>query len=111
MNGETQILRLETGAQLAFDEYGDPSGAPVFFCHGWPSSRTMAELTDKAASELGVRIISPDRPGIRDSNFQANRTLLVWPPLLSELAGHFQIDNFNILATSGGAAYADVPAS
>ena len=104
MNGEPQILRLETGTQLAFDEYGDPGGAPVFFCHGWPSSRTMAELTDKAASELGLRIISPDRPGIRDSNFHPNRTLLDWPPLLRELAAHLQIDKFKILAISGGAS-------
>ena len=108
VNGETQILRLETGAQIAFDEYGDPSGAPVFFCHGWPSSRTMAELTDQAASELGLRIISPDRPGIRDSNFHPNRTLLDWPPLLHEVAAHLQIDKFKILAISGGAPYAYV---
>src|SRR5436190_9509859 len=110
MNGETRILRLETGAHIAFNEYGDPSGAPVFFCHGWPSSRTMAELTDQAASELGLRIISPDRPGIRDSNFQPNRTLLDWPPLLRELAAHLQIDKFKILAISGGAPYAYVAA-
>ncbi|KAF5408446.1 MAG: hypothetical protein Udaeo2_13980 [Candidatus Udaeobacter sp.] len=38
--------------------------SPVVFCHGWPSSCTMARLTDEPARELGVRIISPDRPGI-----------------------------------------------
>ena len=110
MNGETQILQLETGAQIAFNEYGDPNGAPVFFCHGWPSSRTMAELTDEAAKNLGVRIISPDRPGIRDSQFHPNRTLLDWPPLLDELAAHLEIDEFKILAISGGAPYAYVAA-
>src|ERR1700694_584930 len=73
MKGEEgQIFRRENGAAVAFSEYGDPRGAPVFFCHGWPSSRTMAELTDEAAWNLGVRIISPDRPGIRDSNFHPN---------------------------------------
>lgn len=110
MNGETQILQLETGAQIAFDEYGDPHGAPVFFCHGWPSSRTMAELTDAAAKDLGLRMISPDRPGIRDSQFHPNRTLLDWPPLLGELAAHLGIDKFKILAISGGAPYAYVAA-
>jgi pimeloyl-ACP methyl ester carboxylesterase len=110
MNGETRILRLETGAQIAFDEYGDPTGTPVFFCHGWPSSRTMAELTDEAARKLGLRIISPDRPGIRDSTFDPNRTLLEWPPLLGELASSLRIDKFKILAISGGAPYAYVAA-
>src|SRR5207248_448524 len=36
----------------------------------------MAELTDEPARSLGLRIISPDRPGIRDSHFQPNRRLL-----------------------------------
>jgi pimeloyl-ACP methyl ester carboxylesterase len=106
MKGEGQILRRRNGAVIAFSEYGDPRGAPIFFCHGWPSSRTMAELADEAARNLGLRIISPDRPGIRDSNFDPNRTLLDWPPLLRELAAHLQIDKFKILGISGGAPYA-----
>jgi len=110
MNGERQIFRRENGAAVAFSEYGDPNGAPVFFCHGWPSSRTMAELTDESAKKLGLRIVSPDRPGIRDSKFQPDRTLLDWPPLLLELATHLQIDTFKILAISGGAPYAYVAA-
>lgn len=66
----------------------------------------MAQLTDEAARDLSVRIISPDRPGIRDSHFHPNRTLLDWPPLLRELAAHLEIDRFRILAISGGAPYA-----
>src|SRR6267143_4506560 len=104
--GEGQFFRRQNGAIVAFSEYGDPRGAPVFFCHGWPSSRTMAELTGDAAGRLGVRIISPDRPGIRGSKFDPNRTLLDWPPLLFELAAHLQIPKFKILAISGGAPYA-----
>jgi pimeloyl-ACP methyl ester carboxylesterase len=110
MRGKRQILRRENGAAVAFSEYGDPQGAPIFFCHGWPSSRTMAELTDEAARKLGLRIISPDRPGIRDSTFDPNRVLLDWPALLCELAAHLQIDKFKILAISGGAPYAYVAA-
>ena len=106
MKGEAQIFRRENGAIVTFCEYGDPRGAPVFFFHGWPSSRTMAELTDEAARHLGLRIISPDRPGIRDSHFDPNRTLLDWPPLLRELAAYLQIVRFKILAISGGAPYA-----
>jgi pimeloyl-ACP methyl ester carboxylesterase len=106
MKGEAHIFRRENGAIVAFSEYGDPRGAPVIFCHGWPSSRTMAQLTDEAAGQLGVRIISPDRPGIRDSKFDPDRTLLDWPPLLLELAAYLQIDKFKVLGISGGAPYA-----
>jgi pimeloyl-ACP methyl ester carboxylesterase len=106
MNQRTDVLTLRNGTMIALSEYGDPSGAPVFFCHGWPSSRTMAELAHDAARELGARIISPDRPGIRDSQFQPERRLVDWPPLLNEIADHFGIDRFRILAISGGAPYA-----
>jgi pimeloyl-ACP methyl ester carboxylesterase len=104
MSGE-KILQLPGGA-LAFQEYGDPRGQPVVFCHGWPSSRTMAELTDEAARELGVRMISPDRPGISRSDLQRERKLLDWPPVVRALADHLGLDQFRVLAISGGAPYA-----
>lgn len=100
------LIALENGASLAFAEYGDRGGVPVFFFHGWPSSRTMAELTDAAARELGVRIISPDRPGIRESTFQPNRKLIDWPRDLEQLANYLGIERFHIFAISGGAPYA-----
>ncbi|HXA10524.1 MAG TPA: alpha/beta hydrolase [Chthoniobacterales bacterium] len=103
-------IELHSGTTVAVSEYGLPSGAPVFFCHGWPSSRTMAELTDAAARELNLRIISPDRPGIRDSSLQPDRKLLDWPPLLAELADQMGIATFRILGISGGAPYALVAA-
>jgi len=106
MTNRTDTLILANGATVALSEYGDPGGAPVFFCHGWPSSRTMAELAHDAACDLGVRIISPDRPGIRDSQFQPDRRLIDWPPLLNEIADHLGIERFRILAISGGAPYA-----
>lgn len=94
------------GRSIALSEYGDPGGEPVFFCHGWPSSRTMAELTHDAARDLRVRVISPDRPGIRDSHFYEGRTLLDWPPLLREIADALGIARFRMLGVSGGAPYA-----
>jgi pimeloyl-ACP methyl ester carboxylesterase len=101
-----EIFLRANGERVAFSEYGDAKGEPVIFCHGWPSSRTMAELTHEAAQELRVRIISPDRPGIADSSFVPNRRLLDWPPLLQELVEFLQIRRFRILAISGGAPYA-----
>jgi pimeloyl-ACP methyl ester carboxylesterase len=86
------IVQLHNGAVLAFEEYGDASGAPVIFCHGWPSSRTMAQLADESARALGVRIISPDRPD--------------WPSLVEQLVDDLEIGEFRILAISGGAPYA-----
>jgi pimeloyl-ACP methyl ester carboxylesterase len=100
------IVQLHGGAVLAFEEYGDPSGVPVIFCHGWPSSRTMAQLTDDAARGLGIRIISPDRPGISGSSLQGNRKLSDWPALVERLVDDLGLNDFRILAISGGAPYA-----
>jgi len=110
MNLPGKVLPLKMGGRLAYDEYGEANGEPVFFCHGWPSSCTMAELTDAAARDLGVRIISPDRPGISGSTFQPNRKLVDWPPVLGELADHLGLGQFRMLAISGGAPYAYVTA-
>jgi pimeloyl-ACP methyl ester carboxylesterase len=100
------IVQLPGGAVLAFEEYGDPSGVPVIFCHGWPSSRTMAQLTDDAARGLGIRIVSPDRPGISGSSLQGNRKLSDWPALVERLVDDLGLNDFRILAISGGAPYA-----
>src|ERR1700681_910218 len=110
MKQSENLLALGGGGHLAFSEYGDANGMPVFFCHGWPSSRTMAELSDAAARDLGVRIISPDRPGIGGSAYQANRKLVDWPPILKELIDDLGIGDFWMLAISGGAPYAYVTA-
>jgi pimeloyl-ACP methyl ester carboxylesterase len=110
MSNSTRTLSLANGAVVALSEYGQPRGVPVFFCHGWPSSRTMAELADDAARALGARIISPDRPGIRDSDFQSERRLIDWPAFLNEIADRLGIERYRILAISGGAPYAYVSA-
>src|SRR3982751_3454368 len=100
------IVQLRGGAVLAFQEYGDPTGVPVIFCHGWPSSRTMAQLADQPARTLGVRIISPDRPGISGSSMQLDRKLSDWPSLVEQLVDNLGIGQFRMLAISGGAPYA-----
>jgi pimeloyl-ACP methyl ester carboxylesterase len=105
---DCKFLPLKNGGRLAFAEYGCADGEPVFFFHGWPSSRTMGELADAAARELNVRIISADRPGICDSTFQPERQLLDWPDLLQQFADHLRIGRFHVLAISGGAPYAYV---
>ena len=100
------VVQLDDGAVVAFQEYGDPTGTPVIFCHGWPSSCTMAQLADEPARALGIRIISPDRPGISRSSMHLDRKLSDWPRLLERLVEHFDVGEFRMLAISGGAPYA-----
>src|SRR5256885_950349 len=103
---QERLIELEDGAVIAYEEYGDTNGVPVIFCHGWPSSRTMARLTDEPARDLGVRIISPDRPGISGSSLHPDRKLSDWPCIVERIVEHLGIREFRMLAISGGAPYA-----
>ena len=105
MNREN-FVQLEGDAVIALEEYGDPNGVPVIFCHGWPSSRTMARLTDEPARDLGVRIISPDRPGISGSSLHSDRKLTDWPRVVERIVEHLGVREFRMLAISGGSPYA-----
>lgn len=99
-------IKLKDGRRLGFAEYGDPEGKPLFFFHGWPSSRLHGKNFDEAAEKLKIRIISTDRPGYGLSDFKPNRTLLDWPDDVIELAEKLKINKFVIVGISGGGPYA-----
>lgn len=99
------VITLSSGRKLGYAEYGDPQGVPMFYFHGWPSSRLQGELMDKLGRERGIRVIAPDRPGIGLSDFHEGRTLLDWPPVIAELAAHLGWVNYHVLGVSGGGPY------
>ncbi len=110
MNLTSQTFTLSTGRKLGFAEYGDPQGAPFFYYHGWPSSRLQGELLHEVAIQHQLRVIAPDRPGLGLSDYQPNRQLLDWPPVLRELADHLGFEKFHVLGVSGGGPYVMVTA-
>jgi len=73
---QDKVITLADGRVLAYTEHGDPHGFPVFFFHGNPGSRHMCHPDRRIAATLGVRIITPDRPGYGLSDFQSGRRLL-----------------------------------
>jgi len=64
-----RIISLPDGRRLAFADYGDPQGQPLFFFHGFPGSRYDGAYTGQAAAGMGIRLIAPDRPGMGYSDF------------------------------------------
>jgi pimeloyl-ACP methyl ester carboxylesterase len=93
------------GLSLAWNEFGDPAGAPVFYYHGWPSSRLQARLAHHLAAERGLRLISMDRPGMGKSTLVRGRKLEDWPDLMARFADHLGIRKFGQLGVSGGGPY------
>jgi len=102
----TRIITLSDGRDLAYEEYGDPGGTPVLSFHGGLSSRLDAAPADGAARALGVRLISPDRPGMGRSTYQEGRRLLDWPGDVVQLTAVLDIDRFAVMGWSCGGAYA-----
>jgi pimeloyl-ACP methyl ester carboxylesterase len=99
-------LRLADGRRITCLELGDPEGRPVFYCHGYPGSRLEARLVEKAAENLGLRVLAPDRPGMGGSDFQPGRTLGAWAGDVAELADWFGQARFAVVGVSGGGPYA-----
>lgn len=102
---ESNLIQLSSGRKLAYAEYGDPNGKPLFYYHGWPSSRLQGKLLDQIGKKRGFRVISPDRPGIGKSDFQPGRRFLDWPVVIGELADQLKVDVFDLVGVSGGGPY------
>lgn len=100
------VIRLADGRRLGYAEYGDEHGRPVLFFHGLGTSRVACPPSDDLARELGVRLISVDRPGIGLSDPRPGRRLLDWPVDVAQLADHLDLGKFAIVGWSGGGAYA-----
>ncbi len=99
-------LRLPDGRRLAYVEAGDPAGAPVVFVHGNPGSRHMRHPDDALTRSLGVRLITPDRPGYGLSDYQPNRALLDLPADVERLADALGLGRFAVFGVSAGGPYA-----
>ncbi len=103
-----KTLRVEDGRLLGYAIYGDPAGQPVFYFHGFPGSRLEAQLADRVAAQLGVRLIAVDRPGFGLSDFKPRRTIFDWPDDVTKIADALGVDRFATVGVSGGGPYAAV---
>lgn len=96
------VVELSDGRRLAYAEYGEPTGVPVFLFHGLPGSRRAWGLLPDNPIPQGLRIVAPDRPGYGRSDPKPGRTLLDWAADVVELADTLSIEKFAIVGVSGG---------
>ncbi|WP_203217966.1 alpha/beta fold hydrolase [Nocardia terpenica] len=102
----TDPVRLGTtsisgGRHLAWAEWGPADGTPVLFCPGAGWSRWLGFGAD-VVDELGVRLISVDRPGLGGSTPAPGRTLTDWADDIERLG----LENPAIVGFSQGAPFA-----
>lgn len=101
LNGTVRFFTLRDGRKIAYYQYGDPAGKPIFFCHG-TGSHVHVMLLHDSAGQLGYRIIVPDRPGVGLSDFDPHRKLLDGADEVGLLADELKIDRFGVMGISGG---------
>lgn len=76
-----KIRHPQTGRVISFSEVGDPEGSAVFCCVGMGLTRYVTAFYDELALTLRLRLITPDRPGVGDSEAYSDGTAtpLGWP--------------------------------
>lgn len=76
-----KIRHPQTGRVISFSEVGDAEGSAVFCCVGMGLTRYITAFYDELALTLKLRLITPDRPGVGDSESYADGTTvpLSWP--------------------------------
>lgn len=79
-----KIRHPQTGRTISFSEVGDSEGFAVFCCVGMGLTRYITAFYDELALTLKLRLITPDRPGVGDSEpyNDGTSTPLSWPGMV-----------------------------
>jgi pimeloyl-ACP methyl ester carboxylesterase len=102
----TGVARTADGRALAYCEWGDPTGSPVFQLHGTPGSRLGRHPDEHVYRNAGVRAITYDRPGYGGSTRHAGRRVADAPADVAAIADSLGVARFAVFGGSGGAPHA-----
>jgi len=102
----TSYVRANDGRRLAVNLSGDQSGEPVVFLHGTPGSRLRPLPREQVLEELGIWLISFDRPGYGRSDRLQSRTVADVAQDVAAIADSLGLDTFAVIGRSGGGPHA-----
>jgi pimeloyl-ACP methyl ester carboxylesterase len=94
------------GRKLAVRVSGNPAGHPVVYLHGTPGSRVGPFPRGRVLYELGVRLVSFDRPGYGGSDRQAGRRVADVARDVEAIADELGLGEFAVVGRSGGGPHA-----
>ncbi|CAN1231729.1 hypothetical protein LINPERPRIM_LOCUS3468 [Linum perenne] len=106
-------MKLRDGRHLAYQENGVPKESAKFkivFVHGFTSNRLdpmiITNLSPEAVEELGLYVVTFDRPGYGESDPDPNRTPKSLALDIEELADYLGLGSkFYVVGKSMGEAY------
>ncbi len=97
-----RTVRTPDGRVLAVHEGGDLAGSPVLIHNGTPMSRHLYGPNVADAAELGLRLISYDRPGYGGSTPQPGRTVADCATDVRNICAALEIGRLAMWGLSGG---------
>jgi pimeloyl-ACP methyl ester carboxylesterase len=100
------VIRLRDGRSLGYAQYGTADGFPIVNAHGGLACRLDVAAAEPVAVDVGVRLISVDRPGIGLSDPKPGRKVLEWAADIAELMDQLGADRFAAMGWSMGGQYA-----
>src|SRR5262249_4333626 len=98
MSSDGQVARAVDGRALAFAEWGDPNGFPVFSLHGTPGSRFFRHYDEGVYVDAGARVITYDRPGYGGSDRSPRRRVVDCVSDVAAIADSLGLSTFALLA-------------
>lgn len=96
---------LVGGRAVTVRDAGEPQGTPVVHFHGTPGSRMEVDFGAQLAGELGIRVISFDRPGYGGSEAAAISLRLVATDV-EVIVDKLGVGRFATFGWSGGGPFA-----
>lgn len=94
-----KIRHPQTGRTISFSEVGDSEGFAVFCCVGMGLTRYITAFYDELALTLKLRLITPDRPGVGESEpyNDGTATPLSWPGMITCCELNHDIDALQMM--------------
>lgn len=104
---DTSQLKLDDGRSIAYREYGDPNGIPLFYFHSVLGSRLeFANLGNQIGEQNGFRVICPERPGYGLSDPFPDLNFSHWASDIEQLANKLELNKFCVAGYAMGAIFA-----
>jgi pimeloyl-ACP methyl ester carboxylesterase len=99
-------VALEDGRTVAYEQWGDFDGRPMFFLHGTPGCRLNRHPDAVLWPSLGLHVVTLDRPGYGESTAFPGRQVSHAAHDVGAVADALGFERFLVVGSSGGGPHA-----
>jgi pimeloyl-ACP methyl ester carboxylesterase len=101
-----QTIEVEDSRLIAYEEWGDLRGRPMFQLHGTPGSRLSRHPDATLYPSLHLHVVTIDRPGYGGSTALPGRRVSHGAHDVAAFADELGLDRFFVVGGSGGGPHA-----